>query len=224
MNIKSYIAAAAASVVLAGPAAALNIDFEGVLAPGQNVASLGNTTSIGGGITVSSVGPEMRVVRVGKPTNAFVPNDEVTPAGAFGTAFLSTDLWSPVIDVTMDFAKAVSDLSFYIADIDGDEKGEPASNHEVFTITGYKGGMAVTSTVISAMDVAGDGVATLVDLAGYTLDSVSIMGTTSGGQRLIGWGLDNIQASAIPLPAGAVLMLSALGGMAAMRRRKSATA
>ena len=220
MKLTKALMAAAAAVTLAGPAAALNIDFEGYLAPGQNVDTLGTSALIHPIVTATSAGPDLRVVRVGSPTDAFVPNDEVTPAGAFGTAFLSTDLWSPVIDVTLSFSKIVKDLSFYIADIDG--RG-PASNNEEFTATAYKGGAAVGSIYVDAPMVGGDGVAWLFDMSGFGyVDEVVISGVTDGGQRLIGWGLDNIQATPIPVPAAGLMMLAGLGGLAAARRRKTA--
>lgn len=45
-------------------------------------------------------------------------------------------------------------------------------------------------------------------------------GTTSTGDRG-GPLLDNVKVSAVPLPAGGLLLLGALGGIAALRRRKT---
>ncbi|MEP5759290.1 MAG: VPLPA-CTERM sorting domain-containing protein [Litoreibacter sp.] len=45
--------------------------------------------------------------------------------------------------------------------------------------------------------------------------------TASNGTLLGGFDVNSVQVSAVPVPAAGLLLLSAVGGMAAMRRRKS---
>ena len=50
-------------------------------------------------------------------------------------------------------------------------------------------------------------------------DTLSFSGV--GDNDSLGGLLDDVSISAVPLPAGGLLLLGALGGLAAMRRRKS---
>lgn len=81
----------------------------------------------------------------------------------------------------------------------------------------FEGTLTVGSTVYTIDDVAG-GTIDLGDLTGlvsFSLDPVA--GTHTGGERAT-WDL-SVSVSAVPLPAGAFLMLSGLAGFAAMRRK-----
>ena len=81
----------------------------------------------------------------------------------------------------------------------------------------FEGTLTVGSTVYTIDDVAG-GTIDLGDLTGlvsFSLDPVA--GTHTGGERAT-WDL-KVSVSAVPLPAGAFLMLSGLAGFAAMRRK-----
>jgi choice-of-anchor C domain-containing protein len=57
-------------------------------------------------------------------------------------------------------------------------------------------------------------------VAGAT-DSLLSFASTSAG-RFYGPALDNVRLSAVPLPAGGLLLIGALGGLAFLRRRKAA--
>ena len=83
------------------------------------------------------------------------------------------------------------------------------------------GAQLIKSVASKTNDVAGDGVIVQLSYMGL-FDSVEIVGSTPGGVRNIGWGIDNIRSDVapVPVPAAGLLLMSALGGFAAMRRRK----
>ena len=226
------IALASALSAVAGMAAAVTVDFEDLgFGPADQTVfdGAGGDTYASGGITFSS-SEDFQLVGVGGGglnQDGFVPNDTPTPQ-TFGTAFITGD-FNDNADLTMEFDSVVKDLMFEIADIDGGNDNtapgvgfdDPAApnNREFFDFIAKLDGSIVSTISIDSSDLTGpDGEVVSVGFGGVLLDEVMIVAQTQGGTRNIGWGLDNISATAVPLPAGAVLMLTGLVGLGAVRR------
>lgn len=210
------VALSAALLVSGGVASAtpINIDFETGFS--GNVTPVGDPYTIGG-VTFTR-GEDQNVVKTGAPEDGFVPSDTITD-GLFGTFFLTDDFVSNTnVDLSLTFdAPAVTDLKFYIGDIDGSGDQE-----ETFTATANLLGGGVSSLSFSASAAeAGDSIATLFDFGNAYIVSVDIAGSTPGNFRNIGWGIDNISATPVPLPAAAWMLLASIGGLAAVARRKA---
>lgn len=194
MNIKSYIAASAAAVVLAGPASAMSIS--GTLAGLEGVVE--NTP--GSALLVEPVGLS------GTPYDfqaGFIGSDD---AGKFKFEFVNDSQNDMIVELS----------GFTILQD---------------SISKFAGGVTTTfgaqafSTDAGVLDQFS---ATTRLAAGAFIDLIIEYGDPMGATGLggpVGPDLDFlIAATPVPLPAGAALMVTALGGMAAMRRRKSAAA
>lgn len=218
----------------ASGAMAASVDFENEapLNPDPTLIAIGDTY-VNGGITFTST-EVMQLVGVGpNPQSAFVPNDDPgqTVGGAptnFGEVFLTGD-FNGNTDMTLSFAEATF-MSFDIVDIDGGNDNVVGDDpEENFVFTFLNGGISQGTTVVNSRDLTGpfnDAGVVNVSFAGF-FDSVEIVGTTPGGNRNIGWGIDNIVTTEapggptpVPLPAGGVLILTALGGLGLLRARR----
>ncbi len=191
------------------------------------MTELANGATIAPGVTVTSSEAPIQVVKVGPDVNGdadgFVPLD--TPLGddePFGEFFLTGDFVDDT-DLMLSFATDVVGLSFDIADIDG---GGPNNlgNVEMFKFVAYLDGSDVETIEVDALDaIAGDAVITQIAFGeDVRLDKLSITGITTRGTRNIGWGIDNISATEVPLPAAGWLLIGAFGGLAAMKPRNKA--
>ncbi len=210
------------------------VDFEGTLGGGQNSLHVGTNYSLGG--INFEAGPNddhLQLVRVGggggNPTDGFVPNDQPQPLGVFGTTFLTGDfIGGGDTGLTMTFDEGdIGGISFQIADIDG--RGGNGQDVETFSVKAFLDGALVGSLTRFSGDVAGPGEDPTGDanavgfsFADLRLDTIVINGSTPGNNRNIGWGLDNIEVAPVPLPAGGLLLLAGIGGLAVMRRRRKA--
>ncbi|WP_227267927.1 VPLPA-CTERM sorting domain-containing protein [Roseobacter weihaiensis] len=200
--------------------AVVDFENESPLNPDPNVTNVGTSYS-NGGITFTST-EDMQLVKTGGPSNGFVPNDSPNNANPFpvdfGDIFLTGD-FNGNTDMTLSFGTDLAALSFDIVDIDGPNN---TSNHETFVFSYFYMGAFVDSITVSSDDTTLDAEVVTVSYSGL-FDEVQIVGTTPGGTRNIGWGIDNINVTAVPLPAAGFMLLSALGGMGLMRRRKRAS-
>jgi len=214
--VGSAVVAGALALGASG-ASAFVVDFENESPLTPDPTNVG-TSYMNGGITFTST-EDMQLVGTGNPTSGFVPGDNPVPAGAFDDVFLTGDFNNDT-DMSLSFAKELRSISFDIADIDGGNDSQLGeSNEEQFTFDFLLGGSSVGSQVVTSNDVAGDAIVTNITYSG-AFDSVNITGVTPGGTRNIGWGIDNISATPVPLPAGMVLMVSAFGGLGALRLRR----
>ncbi len=187
------------------------------------------------GITFTST-EAMRLVTVGGRAGGFLPGDtpglSATGPGDLGKVFLTGD-FDGNTDMNLSFASELSSIAFDIVDIDGgDDTIVGDADEEQFTFSAFLGGDLIESRLLTSRDMTGD----LNDAAvarlsfGGLFDSIRIVGTTPGGTRDIGWGIDNIQTvdaatvdnntAPVPLPASALLMLSALAGIGAIKTRR----
>lgn len=219
MNKLSILVAGLAFTATSGFAATVDFEDAAPLASDPLVFAVG-TTYTNGSITFSSTEKMQLVGTGGSPTSGFVPSD--SPAGTtptvlpFGNVFLTGD-FDDDTNMTMSFATNLTGISFDIADIDGS-----GGDLETFVFTAMLGG-SVVDTVTKTGPGAVDGEVVEISFADMLFDSVSIVGTTPNGTRNIGWGIDNIETTPVPLPAAGLMLVTALGGMAAMRRRKKSS-
>lgn len=217
------ISAFLAAVMLSGAAHAAVLDFEtGYIA--DITAINGDEFEAAFGVSFASSGG-LNIVKVGGPTNGFVPNDTPVPADAFGSFFLTSD-FGRVTDLSITFTTAVSEASFDVADIDGS-----GSELEVFTFTARDAddNVLATKTVDGDDADAGNAAVTRIGFSGLTglISKIDITGTTSGGQRLIGIAFDNFNTTVdtttpVPLPAGLPLAAAAVAMLGALRMRRGA--
>ena len=208
--IRAWIAAAGLALAASGTLAG-TVDFEGTLAPGEDVANLANGSSIGDGLRVSST-EQLLLVRVGGRVDGFFPSDSPLPEGVFGEVFLSS-VFDATSNLTLSFDGVARNLSFQIADADFGE---------VYRAVGRRGGVIVEEITVADGD-PGTGDRRAVDVVfSEAVDEILFSGTPGPGTTGIGWGLDNIRYEVVPLPAGLVLTLTALGGLGALRARRKA--
>lgn len=108
---------------------------------------------------------------------------------------------------TLDFTDAVTDLTF---DIDGAEPGDTVS------ITAFDG-----MTALSTLDFTADGLVDFSSFASITSLLFVDNGSTSAGVAYSTFTFELADVSEVPLPAGGLLLLGALGVFGATRRKKA---
>lgn len=201
-------------------AAYVNFENESPINPDPTLITVGNTYT-NNGISFTST-ETMKLVAVGpNPTSGFVPNDTpgstATGPANFGQTFLTGD-FNNNTDMTLNFA-AAQGISFQIVDIDGGNDSIVGdANEENFVFNFLLANVLQGTVTINSRDVTGDAFVSQVFFAGL-LDEVQIVGTTPGGTRNIGWGIDNITTE-VPVPAAAWLFGSGLIALAGLKRRK----
>ncbi|MGR3540215.1 MAG: VPLPA-CTERM sorting domain-containing protein [Hasllibacter sp.] len=96
--------------------------------------------------------------------------------------------------------------------------GNPAGFPESADILLGFEGVFTFLTSVPNIGAQGPGGATF-DFSG-TFDTVRFVDTTQTNARTGGFDIDSVSVAAVPLPAGGLLLLGALGGLGFMRRRK----
>ena len=185
--MKISVLAFAATFAFSGAATAATIDFENYV--GDDPTNLG-TSFTWDGVRFSST-ETMRMVRVGRGTHGFAPNDTPRTRGAFGNWFITGD-FNRNTNMMLSFGSAQSAISFDIADIDG-----AGRNQEEFVVEYLLGDASVGVQRIDGTSVRGNAAITPFSFDDDLFDTVRITGTTPSGTRNIGWGLDNITVAPI---------------------------
>lgn len=215
--MKKLLLSAAVSVAALAQASAAVLDFEAFGAANGEPFLLGNEFAAAFGVSFSSSDDELRIVRVGSPTDGFVPNDTPNPADAFGSYFLGTSFDDRFTDLTITYATPVDGLSFEMGDIDG---------REIFTIEIFDAAdnLIQTRTIEAGDPNTGDRAVTPVGISGLGVQiaKVVLTGERRNGGNL-GIAFDNFSVSrdaTIPLPGALPLFGAAAAGFAAVRRRR----
>ena len=177
-------------------------------ANGTIITSVGTFTGIGPAITngASQVLPKDKIVvrtSVPAPFGRFNTTPGAGSANWLDSNDLNGILWTLVAPGTTYFDK----IAFFLTDLDdvGNVRFSIQAN----------GGAAVERT-----GVAGDGRLHLVTMRFDTgITNLSIRMVNGAGD---GFGFDGARVAAVPVPAAGFLLLGALGGLAAMRRRRKA--
>ena len=139
------------------------------------------------------------------------PRDNTDNAlGAADGSFLALGLGG---DATFSFGQvfgspgAVFEITF----------GKRSNHIEKATIIGILGGIETVIAFIA--NGASESVFTFTGI----FDQLKIVDTSPiGGGSVDGFDIDAVKVSTVPLPAGGLLLAGALGGIAALRRRKTA--
>lgn len=219
----NFLAACAAVAMVSGTAHAAILDFETGYSA-DKTAIVGDEFEAAFGVTFSSTFG-VNIVKVGGPTNGFVPFDTPNPADAFDSFFLTSN-FSKITNLSISYATAVAEASFDVADIDGS-----GNQLEVFTFTALDADDNVLATRTVDGDDADAGNAAVTRIGFSRLNGliarIDITGTTQGGQRDIGIAFDNFNTTVdtttpVPLPAGLPLAAAALGALGLLRARRKA--
>ncbi len=196
MNFITKAIAAASFALAVGPVQAASIDFED-LSDGDIV------TTQYAGVTFSSTGSSVNKI-TNQPGIGFGDNFLCT-AGSAGASINCTD------DTILTFDSGVSNLSFW-------QVGDNASG-VVAMVDVFVGGLL--SATVDIFGFNDFNTPNLVDLTAYiNVTSIRIHSITDPG----GLGWDDFSydtTNVVPLPAGMVLLVSALGPVCLLRRRKS---
>jgi hypothetical protein len=196
-------------------------DFEGFAACPQSLCASGTISSGVGSFTgygtvfsggLSQVEPKAEIVvrnNTPKPYGRF----NVAPNG--GTNWLDSNdregiMWS----VLAPGSTYLKRIAFLLTDLDD-------VNKVIFSITVMDGSTTLaTLPRASTTTNLGDGKLHLVTLFfAKPTDDIRIKMINGPGD---GFGIDGVRVAAVPLPAGGVLLLAALGGLALLRRRRTA--
>lgn len=223
MKYLKTMTCAVALCATSGFAAVVDFENEAPLTPDPTFIPVGNSY-INGGITFTST-EFMQLVGVGPGTNGFVPNDtpgsSASGPASFGEVFLTGDFGGNT-DMNLTFGGSLSQIAFDIVDIDGgDDNIVGDLQEEQFTFEFFQGGASQGSQLVTSRDLTGaleEAGVVRISFAGL-FDEVQITGVTPGGTRGIGWGIDNIETTPVPIPAAGLMLITAIGGFGLMRRR-----
>jgi len=178
--------------------------------------NVGTFTTLGGtgsGGTVTDPEPDLDgtklAIREGTVYGRSSTTDDLTGNEAFDQFLDSNDTWGMAwaVDIGRMFDKIIFTLT------DATDVGA--------TITVSADG--TTPEVFSGQTNANQKLV-VVDFGFAVSDAMIMLSNTKNGQPVIndGFSVDDIAVSVVPLPASALLLLGGLGGLAALRRRRTA--
>lgn len=225
MNMKFFGTTAAAALLLTAPAFAATYTFDD-FSTNQVAADTGPTptSTVAGGPGTGFVSSD-RVFTVSNTQGSVGGSDEATKLEATG-GFLQfsndvgargtgTVTYNGVGDMKAD--KNTGSFIFNITNFDNladftlaglDASGNTLSYNEAIT--------PLVSPVLKFSDITGSGV---FDFSNVTSLSFTISSAMSADS--VDGALNGIEVSVIPIPASGLLLFGALGGAAALRRRKA---
>jgi hypothetical protein len=200
-------AKAAETAFLAGKTGVVTETFEGAgftagATAGSFGTAVGTFTSVQGG----QLGQSLRILSAG--TTPFSGRRDMTNANNSGKWLDSND--SRVVDWTLDFIKPVKEVGFFLTDVN-----DVSGNLKVTLLNG--------ETVDAAFDFAGAGGTRANGEMVYVtalFDGPATKFSFTTNTRNDGWGIDNISAVPVPLPAAGWMLLSGLAAMAGLRRMR----
>jgi hypothetical protein len=234
MNKKLCAVIAAATLSLASQATAGTINFSSYSGPltATDIPGITYTaTASSGSIFPTGTSPtDLQVAAFGRGLGVIGSGDALSPSGEANAQGkgrridgdgLVTGSWE-MLTITF-FGGAVNLTNFVLSFMDPDDDFEycfGACNTINSVFTTVAAGVALTND-------AGDGKLDSQEDRTYVVNatnvtSFSIRATNSGGDDGDDFALFKANVSAVPLPAGAPLLLAGLAGLALLRRRKKA--
>lgn len=202
---KHFVAAAVAlSALLAGGAQAATYNLDG---SGGNLGSSSVFTAAGGPAMSATAG--YGIVGLGVTSSLVQGSNGLgvthvldTNAGQVDGSPLGTSEY-----VTFNFGWAVKLLSFGLAGVDGNDNYDISINGGLFT-----NGLAAAMSNLVGVNY----VTSFTVRASGTLFQDGFLGNDE-------FSIKSVNVAAVPVPAAGLLLLGALGGLAALRRRKAAS-
>ena len=206
-----YLASAAVGLLLSLPAQAATIvengSFESFNAGGLNGSGWGVFASIPGWTTLSGPGIEIQTNPTLGTINAqdglaYVEldshnNTSMGQSVALGVGRYALSFWySPRVSTLGD-----NGIDYSIAGLSGNVSGP-----SIIPVTAV--GLWTEITSVFSISTAG---------------SYNLVFAATGIDNSLGGLIDNVSISAVPVPAAGFLLVGALGGLAALRRRRRAT-
>lgn len=191
------------------PAQAAYIDFDGSsLTEGASVTNQFSGVTFSGAVLALPGDPLIAFLSV-------VGSDNTLGSGAafFNGAFLADEnigIGTPKL-ITATFSLLVDNVSFWAADVDGND----VLNAQAFDSSG---GLLESITVNAGDTDTGDGEAFQVSFSSAGIKQIEII-TTQGGEA-VGWGLDSVSFTPVPVPGAVWLLGSGLAGLAGIRTTK----
>jgi hypothetical protein len=162
--------------------------------------AVGTFTSVQAG----QLGQSLRILS--KATTPFSGRRDMTNADNSGKWLDSND--SKVVDWTLDFIRPVKEVGFFLTDVN-----DVSGNLKVTLLDG--------NTVDASFSFLGAGGAAKNGELVYVtalFDGPATKFTFTTNTKNDGWGIDNISAVPVPLPAAGWMLLSGLAAMAGLRR------
>lgn len=228
-NVKTFAAAAAAAIMAASAANATTISVSAFTEDGfdayqsgnilayQNFESFDAPVQYSGGLTGTNVGDFTSLGGTGEGTSIIDDGTDlaVDNNAAFGRVnttnpgenWLSSNDTDGILWNASAGGSLFNSVAFSLSDI--------ADTGATLTVT-------ADGTAESFSGLGNGEVKWVVISFGSFIDSAKVsLENTDGAINNDGFGIDDVTIAAVPLPAGAALMLTGLGGLAIARRRKA---
>lgn len=205
--IRNILATAAIGLCLVGAASAstvvngsFEIGTEGLISPSWTIypGGLPGWTTTAGGIEVQTAG-----------TLGLTPYNGAHYIELDGTA-------NYTISQTVSLAAG----SYYLSFAYSPRKDDSATNGVTYGVAGLLAG-AITGPGPSPLTMVGAWTLVKSMFTVTTAGSYTLTLAGAGTQDTLGGFVDAVDISAVPVPAGGLLLLSAVGGIAGLRRRKA---
>ncbi len=194
----------AETTFLAGKTNVITEDFETGFVAGDTAGSFNTAVGTFTSVQAGQIGQSLRILS--KATTPFQGRRDMTNANNSGKWLDSND--SMVVDWTLDFIRPVKEVGFFLTDVN-----DVSGNLKVTLLDGQ--------TVDADFSFLGAGGARPNGEMVYVtalFDGPATKFTFTTNTKNDGWGIDNISAVPVPLPAAGWMLLSGLAAMAGLRR------
>jgi hypothetical protein len=201
-------AKAAETAFLAGKTGVITETFEGVgFTAGATAGSFNTAVGTFTSVQAGQLGQSLRILS--KATTPFQGRRDMTAANNSAGKWLDSND-SKEVDWTLDFIKPVKEVGFFLTDVN-----DVSGNLKVTLLNG--------KSVGAKFDFAGAGGTRPNGEMVYVtalFDGPATKFTFTTNTKNDGWGIDNISAVPVPLPAAGWMLLSGLAAMAGLRRAR----